>query len=753
MRTIAIANQLIVPVVQSHTVIPRASDSANAARGFRCNGVCRAEERKTDLSSRSAFSCRFLRRAAFLLLLVLVQPLRASNPIGSIAPPVAEDTHSTSMTDTIFNLDEVAVYAVRGRDIVPAQKLRGESLQRLSAYSVADAIRYFSGVQVKDYGGVGGLKTIDIRSMGTNHSGIFYDGIQLGNAQNGQIDLGKFSLDNIEEISLYNGQKSGVFQSAKDFGSAGTVYLRSRRPQFKEGKSYNVRQAFRTGSFGLLDYSAACELELTRRVALSMNGEVTHATGRYPFRYRKVMADGAVAWDTTAVRENGDIKGLRLEGGLYGTMDEGTWHAKTYYYDSERGIPGAIVNNVWKRSQRQWDRNFFFQGQWQRTFGRYELQASGKYARDYMHYLNPDTMLMYIDNEFWQQEAYVSVAQHFRLSEGWDVGLSTDYQQNWLSASLANFVNPRRGTLLVAAASTYEVGRLKLLGSLLGTMIYDEMRTPTAQLAMPVNSYGRPRLTPALFVTYKPLPEGWEDDLTVRAFYKRIFRMPTFNDLYYTDIGNISLRPEWTTQYDLGLQYAKAFYHQPLSLLEVKVDGYYNDVTDKIIAVPKGNGQYRWMMMNIGRVKVRGLDANVNSRCELPHNLSLQTGVAYTYQRAEDYSDPSDTDPIYGTYRQQIAYIPWHSGSATAGITWNSWSLNYSFCYVGERYHNSCNIPENREQPWYTHDLGVSWNFSQKIVNGAVAVEVNNLFNQQYDVVKNYPMPGRNYKITLRCEL
>ena len=40
----------------------------------------------------------------------------------------------------------------------------------------------FSGVQLKDYGGVGGLKTINIRSMGTNQVGVFYNGIQLGNA-------------------------------------------------------------------------------------------------------------------------------------------------------------------------------------------------------------------------------------------------------------------------------------------------------------------------------------------------------------------------------------------------------------------------------------------------------------------------------------------------------------------------------------------------------------------------------------------
>ena len=100
--------------------------------------------------------------------------------------------------DRMQHIDSVVVVGTfRPEKVIPAQVLSGERLQRLNAHSVADAIRYFSGVQIKDYGGIGGLKTINVRGMGTQHVGVFYDGIQLGNAQNGQIDLGKYSLDNM----------------------------------------------------------------------------------------------------------------------------------------------------------------------------------------------------------------------------------------------------------------------------------------------------------------------------------------------------------------------------------------------------------------------------------------------------------------------------------------------------------------------------------------------------------------------------
>lgn len=113
----------------------------------------------------------------YFTLLLLLSALQA----------VASSSDSTAVTDSAGRmLDELVVTAERRRiNVIPAQQLIGEQLQRLNSNSVADALRYFAGVQVKDYGGVGGIKAVNIRSMGTNHTGVVYDGVELGNAQNG----------------------------------------------------------------------------------------------------------------------------------------------------------------------------------------------------------------------------------------------------------------------------------------------------------------------------------------------------------------------------------------------------------------------------------------------------------------------------------------------------------------------------------------------------------------------------------------
>ena len=672
----------------------------------------------------------------------------------------AQKKESNIYSDTIRLLDEVTIVANSYKEVISPQKLSGIELERLSSFSVADAIRYFSGVQIKDYGGIGGLKTIDIRSMGTNHMGVFYDGIQLGNAQNGQIDLGKFSLDNIEEISLYNGQKSEIFQSAKDFGSAGTIYLRTRRPYFGRGKNINVISYFRTGSFGLVNPSVLWEQKITDDISSSFNVESVSATGKYKFRYRRIFPDGTVAWDTTAVRQNGDIQALRLEGGLNGYLVKGKWNLKAYYYDSEKGIPGAIKNNVWMHAQRQWDRNFFTQGSFQKQLGsRYELLFNIKYANDHMRYLNPDTTLIIIDNYFRQQETYFSFANKYSALPNWDISLSADYQWNILDADFRlsqDYISAKRHSLLLAAATAFEWNQFKVQTSLLSTFTAEksERRLFDREKDEYIKTRNTPpdkqEYTPALFLSYRPMKNV---PLNFQAFYKRIFRIPTFNDLYYTDIGNTNLLPEYTNQYDIGLQYEKYRENSLFNYFRFKVDIYYNEIENKIIAIPKGSGQYRWMMMNIGYVEIRGVDMSGQMSIQLPNDFHFRTNLSYTYQKAQDFSDPSDRDPDAGSYGSQIAYIPWHNGSMVANLNWETWNLNYSFIYVGERYHNSANILVNHEQPWYTHDLTFAKTIKLNNMNVRLSAEMNNVLGQQFEVVHNYPMPGRNFKLIMKLEI
>ena len=631
----------------------------------------------------------------------------------------------------VHHIQEVVVTSrLISRETIPSQTLGGEELKKLNSLSVADALRYFSGLQLKDYGGVGGIKTVNIRSMGTNHLGIFYDGIELGNAQNGQIDLGQFSLDNVEEISLYNGQRSAIFQPASDFGNAGSVYIRTKAPRFMMGRRYNLLVRAKYGSSDTFRFSSLWEQKLSDHISSSLSTGVLTSSGRYKFRYRRVTEDNTVAYDTTAVRHNGDIWAFRIEGNVRGGIADGYWNVKAYTYHSERGIPGAIVNNVWRRGERQWDHNTFGQAVFQKSFGdKFSTKALAKYAYYVTRYVNNDETQIHVDNTYRQQEMYFSTSNVYEILSKWSVSMSYDFKWNKLNANMVDFAFPHRYSNFVSLATALTLSRIQAQASLVEQVVKDHVKYGAS-------SSSRSTLTPAFFVNVYPFESKL---LAVRAFAKKSFRMPTFNDLYYADMGNSKLNPESALQYDLGFVLNKDWKQGIVDHFRLQVDGYYNTVYDKIVAYPKGQ-QFRWTMLNLGKVHIKGVDAMAEVGLEPAKDWKVTARLQYTYQDARDVTDPNTS-----YYKDQIPYIPWHSGSAILGLSWREWDLSYSFIYSGERYSQQENILYNHLQPWYTHDMSVAYHARR----WSARLDVNNIFSQDYDVILNYPMPKRNYMLTL----
>lgn len=658
----------------------------------------------------------------------------------------------TTQKDSIQTIKGVEITArLTQREIVPAQSLKSIELQRLNSQSVADALRYFSGIQLKDYGGVGGIKTVDIRSMGTHHLGIFYDGIELGNAQNGQIDLGQFSLDNIDEISLYNGQKSAIFQPASDFGNAGSVYIRTRKPRFTDGKTYNLKLKAKYGSSDLERLSALWEQHVLPTVSTSLNVEHLTSSGKYKFNYRRVTPSGDVAYDTTAIRQNGDIRADRVDFNVNGILQRGYWNTKVYFYNSQRGIPGAIVNNVWRRGERQGDLNFFVQNRFQKDItDRFSTQWLAKYAFYRTHYVNKDTTQLPADNRFWQQEFYLSSANAYEILPNWSASISYDFRWNKLNADTYRFVFPTRFSNMISLATAFETRFIRIQGSVLASFIHDKLH-PTTRLMPGMKATDNiTKFTPALFIDFPIIDKatnGASTKLSVRTFAKRSFRMPTFNDLYYTDLGNSNLKPESATQYDLGVVFNKQYNGHLLKNVQFQADGYYNTIHDKIIAYPKGQ-QFRWTMLNLGRVHITGIDVMGAIALQPINDLVVTARLQYTYQDARDVTNASDV-----FYKDQIPYIPYNSGSAIVNLAYRNWTFNYSFIYSGKRYNQQENIPNNYMQPWYTSDVSLQYDFKAFGTKCRAMLEVNNILNQKYDVILNYPMPGINGLVGLQVEL
>ena len=215
---------------------------------------------------------------------------------------------------------------------------------------MADAVRRFAGANVRDYGGIGGLKTVSVRSLGATHTAVSYDGVAVSNCQAGQIDIGRFSLDDIDMLSLSIGQDEDLLQSARLFASAGVLSIYGKNPLEDTDKPYTFKGQVKGGSFGFINPSVTWAQRIAPRTTYSVNGNYQRANGNYPF----TLVNGK--YITEEKRRNSDIQSWHAEGNLYHTMkDSSQLQVKAYYFDSERGLPGSIILYNNSSNERLWD--------------------------------------------------------------------------------------------------------------------------------------------------------------------------------------------------------------------------------------------------------------------------------------------------------------------------------------------------------------------------------------------------------------
>ena len=242
------------------------------------------------------------------------------------------------------------------------------------------------------------------------------------------------------------------------------------------------------------------------------------------------------------------------------------------------------------------------------------------------------------------------------------------------------------------------------------------------------------RLSPAVSLSWRPFSES---TLRIRASYKDIFRVPTFTDLYYLRMGNTNLKPEETSQYNVGVTWSSSC-GDWLRHFSISADGYYNTVKDKIVALPT---MYVWKMMNMGEVDIKGVDVNLSTQFRLPLRMSLLLASTYSFQYAVDVTDPEAKN-----YKDQIPYTPRHSGTVSVTLE-NPWvNVSYILTAVGDRYALPQNIDRNRIDSYIEQSISINRDFRFRYFGLRLQGELLNLANVNYDVIQYYPMPGRSWR-------
>ncbi len=674
----------------------------------------------------------------------------AASPRSGIAP----------RTDTLERAVVVSQRDAEASHSAPLQTLGRKAIERSGAAGLHEILRSFAGVSVRDYGGIGGIKTVSVRNLGAQHTAVSYDGITVSDAQNGQIDISRFNLENVSELSVEISAADDIFRSARLLNSAGLLSISTSRPVFGD-RPYAVSASMRYGSFSTYNPSLTYSRKIGRRWSVTTSADWLKSDGVYPF----TLINGNLR--TKERRLNSDVNTLGAEINLYGGIGAGQLQMKMRGYLSERGLPGSVIYYSQNPTERLWDKDLSLSSIYTAPLGsRSRIRQTVSLSRAYNRYTNSSALYRVPeDDRYTQYEAASSTIFEYRSIGRLRFTLAEDLFLNHLESSIPESRTPSRISSVSALSGQYRSPRLTLTGSLSATAVHEwtESGSPAPD---------RRRLSPSLSASWRT-----SESLRLRASWRDGFRIPTFNDLYYARVGNTALLPEKASQFNLGATLSLRPAANPAltssgeaARLTLTSDLYYNSVRDKIVAIPT---MFIWKMRNLGKVQMFGGDFTAAYSRGLWEVLALGLRANYSYRYAVDIPDPQAKN-----YRHQIQYTPRHSGNVllTLGLPW--FDFSYTLNAVGKRYFLQQNIPANEMAAYCDHSLSISREFAPgraasgggngdaatglaarggaKSAGGVyglrlrLSAEVLNLGGSNYEIIKYYPMPGRNFRVKLK---
>lgn len=614
------------------------------------------------------------------------------------------------------------------------QQSSGEQMAQAGLWGVADAVKRFAGATVRDYGGIGGMKTVGVRGAGATHTAVSYGGIVVSNTQAGQIDIGRFSTATLESVALSMGQADRSLLSARHLASVAVVEINPRDPLITPDKNRNAAQ-LSAGSYGFLDIGLSHTALITKNIGIAATAFYNRADGNYPF----TLHNGSKV--TREKREGSDVEALKGELTLAATTQKGRLDACLNYYRSERGLPGGVILYAEEAHERLWDEHWSAQMLWQTNMSeKWRMAIRAKYAHSWNKYEDIDVKYSggKLTDIYHQSEYYSAASIEWTPTQWLRATLAEDIAVATLKSNVDNQPDPVRLSSLTALRLEATYRRLKADAYATITLMDDHARS-TKEAKTTVYSLSERVPQPSIGLSYRLMRS---EKLYLRGRLKYTFRVPTFTDMYYLHIGNTNLKPERARMWSVGLAWTKAF--GTWIDCSLACDGYLTRVSDKIVVFPT---TYVWRMRNVGLTRTRGLDMAFEIQMKPYRELRLSLGGAYTYQDSRDI-----TDSRQSYYKNLLPYSPHHQGSSTLALGYRRMSLTAEWIFASSRYSSQQNTAEYRIKPY--NELNLTLSSSIEIRNTRLwgSLSLLNVADSQYEVVKYYPMPGRNIRATVKIE-
>ncbi|GHA34933.1 TonB-dependent receptor [Salinimicrobium marinum] len=557
-----------------------------------------------------------------------------------------------------------------------------DSITKRSRPLLASILKYNTPVYFKE-NGLGMVSSPSFRGTSASQTAVLWNGININSQFNGQTDFNAINAGGYDEIAVRGGGGSVVYGTG---AIGGTVHLNTHL-SFRKKLENDVFVQY--GSFNTLD--ARYQLEAaTGDWSITVSGARNSSDNDYEYA------------DNKGENINGDFYSNSFNLGLaYRVNNRNTIRFYSELFDGERHFSLIRPSDTKTKYQNLNNRNLL---EWESELSRFTSTVKLAFLDENYKYFGN---IAFENHTFGEADTFIAKYDlKFEASE---------YIQ--LNTVLTNTYNSGKGSSVGQANRNIFSAAFLMKHWLNEKLSYEAgVRTEIT------DNYESPVLF-SVGTNYR-----FFDWYSLKLNASRNFRIPTFNDLYWSSSGNTDLAAEASLQGEIGNRFT-------WQDIELNLTAYYIDIEDMIRWIPESGGL--WRPENVDEVNTYGLEALLGWKKQLENYgfINFRSTYAYTISKNKQT-------------KNYLTFVPKHKATAAIDYSYNRWAIDYQFLFNGEVYTRSNNDTRYNLNSYSVSNLGISYELGKEH-NYRVGGRVLNLFDIAYESVENRWMPGINFNIYL----
>ena len=548
-----------------------------------------------------------------------------------------------------------------------------------------------TGLTVYSYGPAG-LAAVSIRGTGANHTAVVWNGINLQSTMNGGADLSLMSPLLFDQVGIQQGGSSALYGS----GAIGGVVFLNNSKEVQKGIRFSASQHI--GSFGMRNSAFVLNIG-SERFSSSTKISVFGTENNFPFKNEMRIGSPMDTVRDASQHQLSFMQSLNWKINANNSLSLNAWLMNSRYHIARTMLQTDAPSKEDNYNSR-------FVAAWNQRVSIFNNTARLAILHDEMHYSSPSFNSWHLPTV---ATAEYESQMDFDRNHSLDIGV--------------------QGTMERATSTDYEGtksrDRLALFGAYKQSMLNNKFNIGINARGEMVDADLSP-LTASLGWEYLPF-----QNFTVKGTASRNFKLPTFNDLYWKQGGNINLKPENGWSSDLGVELKSG---NETFDYKGKLTAFCSLIKDRIVWTPGTSGIYT--PQNFDGVWSRGAEISLGGNIRMP-NMQIGCDLNYSYT----LSNKENEDGHYSDI--QMLYLPIHKLSAFGYIAYQKIRMSYTHKIEGLRYYSENKTDHIKGYGLGNLNIGTSILLSKtKISFGA---NINNIWNTSYQVMPWYPMPMRNF--------